>query len=185
MAPVVLILAGLWLSTQAVAGRLGARLLSYRQGLDVLNLSAVAGSITSGPINSAVTPITAGYRWPVPGPVTSERGMRWGRMHDGIDIAPPAGTPVVAANNGTVSRVASIAQSGGYGNHVEVTHPDGLVTTYSHLATVAARQGQAVMRGQVVGTVGNTGNSTGPHLHFEVRRGGAAINPRSVIGGNP
>jgi murein DD-endopeptidase MepM/ murein hydrolase activator NlpD len=89
--------------------------------------------------------------------------------HSGIDIGVPLGTPVLAAAAGTVSFAGD---ESGYGNHIELRHPDGTVTTYSHLSTIGVAVGQVVVAGQPIAQSGNTGHSTGPHLHFEVKTGG-------------
>lgn len=121
-----------------------------------------------------------GYIWPSKGVLTSGYGWRWGRMHKGIDIAAPIGTPVVAAADGVV--VSAGWNSGGYGNLVEVQHPDGSVTRYAHNNRILVRQGQEVAQGQQISEMGSTGFSTGPHLHFEVRPGGgAAVNPMAFL----
>jgi len=117
---------------------------------------------------------TAGLIWPVSGPVTSGFGMRWGRMHEGIDIAASIGTPVHAAAAGTVIYASWMT---GYGNLVVVDHGNGLATAYAHASALLVRVGQAVAQGQTVSLVGSTGNSTGPHLHFEVRVNGVAVDP--------
>lgn len=120
---------------------------------------------------------------PVPGTITSNFGMRrhpilgYRRMHSGIDFRARYGTPVVAASDGQVS---SAGRAGGCGNAVKVAHGGGLATRYCHLSRLAVRAGQNVRRGQVVGYVGSTGLSTGAHLHYEMYRGGRAINPLSV-----
>ena len=102
-------------------------------------------------------------------------GMRWGRMHTGIDFAAPMGTRVGAGGRGTVSYAGW--NSGGYGNLVVIQHRLGFESWYAHLSSIAVRSGQAVSGGSRVGYVGSTGRSTGPHLHFEVRSGGSPINP--------
>lgn len=116
--------------------------------------------------------------WPVRGTVTSGYGMRWGRLHAGIDIAAPEGTPVAAAADG---KVIFAGWAGGYGNLVLIAHGDGIVTAYAHLASIAVGQGARVSRGSVVGTVGSTGHSTGPHLHFEVRVNGTPVDPMAYL----
>lgn len=116
--------------------------------------------------------------WPVRGIVTSGYGMRWGRLHAGIDIAAPEGTPVAAAADG---KVIFTGWAGGYGNLVLIAHGDGIVTAYAHLASIAVGQGAGVARGSVIGTVGSTGHSTGPHLHFEVRVDGTPVDPIAYL----
>ena len=100
-------------------------------------------------------------------------------MHPGIDLAAPYGTPVYATADGTVLRAGW--NSGGYGNLVEIDHGRGIVTRYGHMSKIIVGEGQHVTRGQQVGYVGSTGRSTGNHLHFEVREGGAARNPRLYL----
>lgn len=121
-----------------------------------------------------------GYIWPAHGVLTSGYGWRWGRMHRGIDIAGPVGTPVFAAASGTV--VTAGWNSGGYGNMVDIRHPDGSMTRYAHNSRLLVRAGQQVRQGQQIAEMGSTGYSTGPHLHFEVHlpEGGTA-NPMAYL----
>ncbi|MBW4488046.1 MAG: M23 family metallopeptidase [Trichocoleus desertorum ATA4-8-CV12] len=120
--------------------------------------------------------IQAGYIWPVKGVVTSGFGPRWGRMHNGIDIAGPVGTPIQAAAAGVV--ISSGWNEGGYGNLVKIQHPNGSVTLYAHNQKNLVRSGQQVQQGQIIAELGSTGNSTGPHCHFEIRpQGQTAVNP--------
>lgn len=116
------------------------------------------------------------YAWPARGILTSGYGWRWGRMHRGIDIAAPTGTPISAAADGVVEFAGW--NSGGYGNLVDVRHPDGSLTRYAHNSRLMVRRGQSVQQGQLIAEMGSTGRSTGPHLHFEIhRRGQGALNP--------
>jgi murein DD-endopeptidase MepM/ murein hydrolase activator NlpD len=116
------------------------------------------------------------YIWPAHGAFTSGFGYRWGRMHKGIDIAAPVGTPVVAAASGVVESAGW--NEGGYGNLVEVRHPDGSLTIYAHNSRIATRVGAVVNQGELIAQMGSTGRSTGPHTHFEIRpRGSGAVNP--------
>jgi murein DD-endopeptidase MepM/ murein hydrolase activator NlpD len=124
------------------------------------------------------TQSSSGFIWPVSGPVVSPFGMRWGRMHEGIDIAAGSGTPIAAAAAGTV---ISAGYMGGYGNLVVIDHGGGLATAYAHLSGYAAGYGQSVSQGQVIGYVGCTGHCYGPHLHFEVRVNGAAVDPLGYL----
>jgi murein DD-endopeptidase MepM/ murein hydrolase activator NlpD len=124
----------------------------------------------------------AGLIWPLHGPVTSEYGYRWGALHPGIDIAPPYGTPIAAAKSGVVIQAGPYY---GYGNFVMIDHGGGMVTGYGHQSRIAVTQGQTVRQGQIIGYVGSTGDSTGPHLHFEVRINGSTQNPRNYLSGNP
>lgn len=130
-------------------------------------------------------PVFNGYGWPAQGVITSGYGWRWGRMHNGIDIAGPIGTPIVAAADGVT--IASEWNSGGYGNLVEIEHPDGSSTVYAHNAENRVYVGQVVKKGQLIALMGSTGYSTGPHLHFEVRLPGqGAVNPITYLpSGNP
>jgi murein DD-endopeptidase MepM/ murein hydrolase activator NlpD len=123
-----------------------------------------------------------GYVWPSQGVLSSGFGWRWGRMHKGIDIAAPIGTPVVAAAAGVVTYAGW--NDGGYGNLVEITHPDGSVTLYAHNHRVLVSLGQRVGQGQQVAEMGSTGRSTGPHLHFEIHPAGSgAVNPIAFLPG--
>lgn len=123
-------------------------------------------------------PGAKGFIWPVRGTVTSGFGQRWGRLHAGIDIAAPTGTPVRAAQTGIVIFAGS---QGGYGNLILVAHGNGIVTAYAHLSSFGTGSGATVSQGQTIGAVGSTGNSTGPHLHFEVRVNGSPVNPMGYL----
>lgn len=120
----------------------------------------------------------AGLIWPVRGSVTSEYGPRWGRMHEGIDISAPTGTPIRAAKAG---RVIFVGQQGGYGNMTLVDHGGGFVTAYPHQSRFGTSEGASVAQGEVIGYVGCSGSCTGPHLHFETRVNGNAQNPRRYL----
>lgn len=102
------------------------------------------------------------------------------RHHDGVDIAAPSGTSVYVAAEGRVLRTGYDA--GGYGRFIEVVHPNGMSTLYGHLSRVDVASGERLVEGERIGLVGNTGRSTGPHLHFEVRRGDRQVNPTKVLG---
>ena len=120
---------------------------------------------------------------PVPGRTTSRFGMRrhpilgYRRMHSGLDFKARYGTPIVAVTDG---RVTGAGRMGGCGNTVRLRHDASLDTRYCHMSRVAVNRGQSVRRGQVIGYVGSTGLSTGPHLHYEMYRNGRAIDPSSV-----
>ena len=119
----------------------------------------------------------------VPGGVfTSGFKPRWGKFHKGWDIGAPTGSPVKVPVAGTVSFAGATS---GYGNHIEVDHGDGKKTTYSHLSKINVAQGQAVTPGQVIGAVGNTGDSTGPHLHFGIKEGSNNIDPVTFFAQKP
>ena len=126
---------------------------------------------------------SGGLLQPVPGRITSNYGLRmhpilgYSRMHRGLDFRAAHGTPIVAAADGRVSRAG---WAGGYGRQVRLSHANGLATSYSHMSRIAVSAGARVRRGQVIGYVGSTGLSTGPHLHYEMYRNGQTINPRSV-----
>lgn len=124
-----------------------------------------------------------GYIWPARGVFTSGFGMRWGRMHKGIDIAGPIGTPIMAAATGIVTFAGW--NSGGYGNLVEIEHPDGSLTRYAHNHRILVSPGQEVIQGQLIAEMGSTGNSTGPHLHFELYPPGTdAADPLAYLPGD-
>ena len=123
-------------------------------------------------------PSSAGFIWPCDGVVTSGFGMRWGRMHEGIDIGCAYGAPNRAAAAGTVIYAGWMS---GYGNLVVIDHGNGLSTAYAHASSLAVSVGQSVAQGQTVSYVGSTGHSTGPHLHFEVRVNGVAVDPLQYL----
>ena len=116
--------------------------------------------------------------WPVNGAVVSPFGMRWGRLHAGIDIAVPSGTPIRAADSG---RVVLAAYTSGYGNYTCVQHNSSLSTCYAHQSSYATSNGAAVSQGQVIGYVGCTGHCFGDHLHFETRINGAPVDPMGYL----
>lgn len=135
----------------------------------------VSGAASSAPASDS-TP--SGWQWPASGPVTSEYGMRWGRMHEGLDVGGGRGAPVVAARSGTVTHAGRM---GGYGNLILINHGGGLSTAYAHLSSFAVSAGQSVGGGQRIGGMGCSGSCTGTHVHFEVRVNGAARNPRNYL----
>jgi len=113
--------------------------------------------------------------WPaVGGYISSKVGYRWGRLHKGIDIARPSNLAIKAADNGTV---VEAGYSGGFGNKITINHNNGMKTIYAHLSSIDVRVGQTVTKGQQIGVMGSTGNSTGTHLHFEVYVNGSLKNP--------
>ena len=123
-------------------------------------------------------PVKTGY-------ISSEFGFRRDpfngnmRMHKGLDFAGPIGTDIYAVAGGVVSFVG---EKPGYGNVVEVDHGDGLVSRYAHLNATSAKQGTVIKKGELVAWLGNTGRSTGPHLHLEVLKQGEQVNPRDYLG---
>jgi murein DD-endopeptidase MepM/ murein hydrolase activator NlpD len=120
----------------------------------------------------------SGFIWPVNGPVSSPFGWRWGRMHEGIDIAVPGGTPIMAAAGGTVIYTGWMD---GYGSLVVVDHGGGVATAYAHMSSIGAGIGQGVAQGQVIGYVGCTGHCFGDHLHFEIRFNGSPVDPLGYL----
>lgn len=130
--------------------------------------------LPAGPIQGG----SNGYIWPVNGPVVSPFGPRWGRMHEGVDIAVPSGTPIRAVAAG---RVILAGWTGGYGNYTCVDHGGGLSSCYAHQSSYATSQGASVDQGEVIGYVGCTGHCFGDHLHFEIRVNGAAVNPLGYL----
>jgi len=141
--------------------------------------AALAAKIRSSSSYSAPSHVSSsGLIWPVNGPITSPFGMRWGRMHEGIDIGVPYGTPIHSAAAGTVVYCGWMS---GYGNLVAVDHGGGLSTAYGHQSSIAVSCGQSVAQGQVIGYVGCTGHCFGPHLHFEVRVNGTPVDPLGYL----
>jgi murein DD-endopeptidase MepM/ murein hydrolase activator NlpD len=124
------------------------------------------------------TPSSSGLIWPVSGPVVSPFGMRWGRLHAGIDIAVPSGTPIHAAAAGAVVIAGWV---GGYGNYTCIDHGGGLATCYAHQQSFAVGVGAHVAQGQVIGYSDCTGHCFGPHLHFEVRINGTPVDPLGYL----
>ena len=116
--------------------------------------------------------------WPVNGPVVSGFGMRWGRLHAGVDIAVPAGTAIRAADSGTV---VLLGWTGGYGNYTCIAHGGSLSTCYAHQSSYATSMGARVSKGQVIGRVGCTGHCFGDHLHFETRVNGTPVDPLGYL----
>lgn len=155
----------------------------FETGRQVLDQKIIHEATTEVVAMGSVTMLASrgGYgrlSWPASGGITSPFGMRWGRMHEGIDIGAGYGSNVVAAAGGTV---ISAGWEGGYGKAVEVSHGNGLVTHYAHLSSIEVSVGQSVERGELIGLVGSTGNSEGPHLHFEVLVGGEPRNPLNYL----
>ena len=138
-------------------------------------IQAAQSSHSGGP---TATPSSAGLIWPVQGPITSPYGWRWGRMHQGIDIGVPMGTPIHAAAAGTV---IYCGWEEGYGNLTVIDHGGNLATAYGHQSSIAVACGQQVAQGDVIGYVGCTGHCTGPHLHFEVRIDGNPVDPMGYL----
>jgi murein DD-endopeptidase MepM/ murein hydrolase activator NlpD len=138
-------------------------------------LPRVIDETTPPPSNSSVA-----YQWPAKGTLTSGYGWRWGRMHKGIDIANSTGTPVFSSAEGVVEKAGW--NNGGYGNLVEIRHPDGSTTRYAHNSKILVQAGQQVSQGETIALMGSTGHSTGPHTHFEIHPSGkGAVNPIAML----
>jgi len=147
---------------------------------DLRALEAEQARVTAQ-LQGAPAPVRQGSGaliWPVSGPVVSGFGMRWGRLHAGIDIAVPAGTGIRAADGG---QVVLAGWTGGYGNYVCIQHTGSLSTCYAHLSSYAVSSGAAVSQGQVIGSVGCTGHCFGDHLHFETRVNGSPVDPMGYL----
>jgi murein DD-endopeptidase MepM/ murein hydrolase activator NlpD len=140
--------------------------------------AGIRGRLAAAQGSSDSTPSASGLIWPVSGPVVSVFGYRWGRLHAGIDIAVPYGTPIHAAAAGTVVLAGWV---GGYGNYTCIDHGGGMATCYAHQSAYAVSQGASVGQGQLIGYVGCTGHCFGPHLHFEVRINGAPVDPLGYL----
>ena len=138
----------------------------------------IRGQLAAAQGASDTVPSSQGLIWPVNGPVTSPFGYRWGRLHAGIDIGVPYGTPIHAAASGTV---VLAGWTGGYGNYTCIDHGGGLATCYAHQSSYAVSTGAQVSQGQVIGYVGSTGHSFGAHLHFEVRINGNPVDPLGYL----
>jgi murein DD-endopeptidase MepM/ murein hydrolase activator NlpD len=128
-------------------------------------------------------PVESGMMMPARGPITSYFGYRYHpilhftRFHAGVDIGASWGSPIVAAGDG---RIVAAGWAGGYGREVQIAHGGGLVSLYGHMSEIVAAPGSFVRQGQLIGYVGSSGLSTGPHVHFEVRQGGQPVNPLAV-----
>ena len=147
-----------------------------QEQLQAASSTTSSDPLPAGPIQGA----SGGFIWPVNGPVTSPFGMRWGRLHAGIDIGVPAGTPIRAVKDGNVVLVQSEASSGGYGNYTCIDHGGGLSSCYAHQSQQNITSG-SVSQGDVIGLVGCTGNCFGDHLHFEIRINGVPTDPLGYL----
>lgn len=153
----------------------------------IVNKEVVSEEIIKEPVNQILvkgtkevpkTAATGVFMMPTRGRFTSGYGQRWGRMHRGIDIAASVGTPIYAADGGTVTHSG---WQGTYGYMVEINHGNGYVTRYAHASKLLVSKGTKVYKGQHIANVGNTGRSTGPHLHLEVLKNGAYVNPSKYV----
>lgn len=165
------------------------KISSVEEDLDG-DVSAIQGELAATLAGFGSAPLPAGpiqpgngsgLIWPVDGAVVSPFGMRWGQMHEGIDIAVPEGTPIRAAASGSVILQQGEAESGGYGNYTCLDHGGGLSTCYAHQSAFAVSSGQSVSQGEIIGYTGCTGHCFGPHLHFEVRVNGAPTDPLAYL----
>ncbi|MBE6753160.1 MAG: M23 family metallopeptidase [Ruminococcaceae bacterium] len=152
-----------------IVGTKATTTTKYHSGGGSYTHTAPAGNATG----------TGRFTWPLPGvnTVSSKYGMRWGRLHSGIDISCGGvyGRTIVAADSGTVTMVKN--SPSGYGLHLTISHGNGYSTLYAHCSSISVSAGQKVSKGQAIAKVGNSGRSTGPHLHFEIRVNGSAKNP--------
>lgn len=123
------------------------------------------------PAFQLIRPLDGGY-------ISSPYARRWGSMHTGVDIAAPKGTPIYASEEGVVTLAG---WSGSYGRCVLIDHENGVVTRYAHQSKIIVKVGQRVEQGQIIGYVGSTGRSTGPHLHFEIIENGRTVNPTTRV----
>ena len=121
---------------------------------------------------------TGTFTVPLSGTFTSGYGQRWGRLHGGIDIAAKTGTPITASDDG---KVIFTGDCGSYGLLVKIDHQNGYVTYYAHCSKISVSVGDYVQKGDIISYVGNTGNSTGPHCHFEVRYNNERKNPLDYV----
>ncbi|MFA9458337.1 peptidoglycan DD-metalloendopeptidase family protein [Halalkalibacter sp. AB-rgal2] len=182
----------MWKGEQEVTqeGKEGTQLIEYeiteRNG-SLTKRDVLSEEITEEPVNRIVvkgtkeTPSRGSGQlgWPaVGGYISSYQGNRWGRFHRGIDIARPSNYDILAADNGTVTQASS---QGGYGNVVRIDHNNGVETMYAHLDSIDVSVGQTVSKGQKIGVMGQTGNSTGIHLHFEVYEDGSLRDPMDYL----
>jgi murein DD-endopeptidase MepM/ murein hydrolase activator NlpD len=153
------------------------RLISSKVIKEKITTPAEARVVLQGS-KSVVSAKTSLLASPSRGTVSSSFGMRWGRMHEGMDIAASIGESIYAALDGTVTYAG---WQEGYGKFIKLKHSDGLETAYGHCSVINVKVGQSVKKGEKIGEVGNTGKSTGPHLHFEVRQNGQPKNPTAYL----
>ena len=182
----IIIAAAVWLSGggfQSAAGTSDVKdAVGVIQDAEVENLfedsAADDKSLTNTDIQNDDTDKDDEFLNPTLGVLTSNFGTRWGRLHSGIDIGADEGEAICAAKSG---RVIFSGTADGYGNYIKIDHGGGLETAYGHCSVLAANVGDEVERGQTIAYVGSTGNSTGPHLHFEVKIDGEFKNPLDYV----
>lgn len=170
---------------EAAKAEMTEQLSAEQASLAEINSKLSAAVATyGGPVNYTGN---GQFTWPVPSStmVSSEYGGRWGTLHAGMDIAAPEGAPIVAAEAGTVVMAEGGGWGGGFGTFAVINHGGGLMTLYGHMSSISVSAGQTVGRGEVIGAVGNTGNSFGAHLHFQVTSNGdiytGTVNPRNYL----
>lgn len=152
--------------------------IQVNQELIIPGGQAAAAALRREQLVSSSGQLLRNFDWPTTGRISSRYGPRWGRMHNGLDLAVPIGTPIYAAAAGTVTHSGPM---GTYGILVIIDHGNGVETRYAHLNRALVRVGQRVQRGALIAHSGNTGNSTGPHLHFEIRHRGQAVDPEAYL----
>ena len=150
----------------------------------VASTSSGSGGQASSSGNAVVGPLpeptsSRPFAWPARGLVVSRFGPRHGRMHNGIDIAAKTGEPVFAARSGKV--IFASDHQRGYGRIIIIQHDETFITVYAHNSKNLVKEGDRVQRGQTIGLIGRTGNATGPHLHFEIRRNRKPVNPLKYL----
>ena len=173
-------------TNQAIAAAEAAYQEQLRKQQEAANAAAAAGNGGSGGTTTTTVPNYTGgtFQWPVSGTITSYFGRRespggiGSTYHQGLDIGCPTGTPVGACEAGTV---IAASYSSSMGNYVTIAHSASVTTTYMHNSSLCVSVGQTVSRGQTIALAGSTGNSTGPHLHFEVRINGEHVNPQKYL----
>ncbi|WP_058486932.1 LysM peptidoglycan-binding domain-containing M23 family metallopeptidase [Defluviitalea phaphyphila] len=158
------------------------RINGYEEGEEIISEEVIKEPKEEVILIGTKTPppksATGSFRMPVSGTLTSGFGSRWGTFHAGIDLAAPIGTPIYASDGGTVVKAG---WSNGYGYLVIIDHGNGFQTYYAHASEIYVSVGQKVAKGEKIAAVGSTGNSTGPHLHFEIRKNGEAQNPYNYL----
>ena len=165
---------------EAAAAAAAAAAAKKKGGSSSSSSSSSAGNLSSATLTSGT------FTWPLPGYTNNSSAYGWRvhpiygtrKFHKGEDIPAPTGTPIVAAASGTVTTAGWVS---GYGNYTVINHGGGVMTAYGHQSAIYVSVGQTVSAGQTIGAVGSTGNSTGPHLHFEVYVNGATQNPMSYF----
>lgn len=145
---------------------------------DITATAILADEDTDNADEVATDEVDCDFEQPVCGTLTSAFGNRWGKTHTGIDIGADYGTDILAALDGTVT---FSGQMSGYGNYITVDHGDDMETAYGHCEELYVQVGEKVKRGDKIAAVGSTGNSTGPHLHFEVKLNGEFVNPLDYV----